>query len=76
MPLYSYVCPAGHVTEQMGKMDGSDAPEFCPVKTGETTDVGSLGDGPCIIKLVCGEPLTKQITATRGLFPGSDNWRR
>jgi hypothetical protein len=73
--MYSYKCPNGHITEQMAKMDGSDAPTVCmaAVEPGEE-ELRTRQRGDALPP--CGKPLTKQISATRSGFPGADNWRR
>lgn len=83
MPLYEYVCDS-HRIEQIGKVDGSDAPRHCPVMGPCSFCNGSGDDGAPIIgrclacsngKRACGKTLRKVISAPNGNFPGADSWR-
>ena len=77
MPLYEFRCEAGHVTEEVCKMDLSDAPTRCPVirqgcfkaVTEEGTEIWGLNPE-------CRKPLTKIISAPTNTFPGADSWRK
>lgn len=64
MPLYVYRCPDGHTTEQIVKLDGSDAPMHCRACV-----------DPEAINCRCEKPLTKVLAAPASVFPGADSWR-
>lgn len=68
MPLYEFVCPAGHRFEQHCKIDGSDLPTSCPHVLPEGGDEGTTR---------CGAPVEKVISRSQGfvswkspMFPG------
>lgn len=67
MPLYTFRCPAGHVTDELlCKSDLSDAPRTCCVLVG--------GEEP-FSQRVCGKPFELNLAAPASVFPGADRWR-
>ena len=64
MPLYVYRCPDGHTTEQIVRIDASDAPTHCPACV-----------RPDEIDCSCGKPLRKLLAPVADTFPGADSWR-
>lgn len=64
MPLYVYRCPDGHITEQIVRIDGSDAPTACPACV-----------NPDALECECAKPLTKLLAPVADTFPGADSWR-
>ena len=64
MPLYVYRCDDGHVTEQIVRLDGSDAPAHCRACIDHES-----------INCRCEKPLTKILAPVASTFPGADSWR-
>ena len=64
MPLYVYRCDDGHVTEQIVRLDGSDAPTHCRACIDHES-----------INCRCEKPLTKVLAPVASVFPGADSWR-
>jgi len=65
MPLYEYQCKDGHRFEQYGRIDLSDAPTRCPVRT-----------DPNEPKSECFATVEKILSAPSRAFPGADSWRK
>lgn len=63
MPLYNYICKAGHQFEALVKMNLSDEPSRCPVRDGEPAQP-------------CNASVDRLISSPAKLFPGADSWRK
>lgn len=62
MPLYEYICPAGHVHETTRSVEDRDRPVLCPETAGAPPRI-------------CGLPMARLISPP-GCFPGADSWRK
>jgi hypothetical protein len=66
MPMYEYVCEAGHNSEHLVKLDGTNVPVRCTVLMDPSARPGH----------VCDRPIRRVMSVPSGTFPGADSWRK
>lgn len=72
MPLYTYVCPRGHETEALVKLDESNAPVYCKHTHGEMLVPADNHS----VHYPCNKELTKKMSVNAKCFPGADSWQK
>jgi len=77
VPLYDFVCEAGHVEERL--CSAAAAAEPGPCRASVPLHVPpELGLPPSFARqpLVCGKSMQRRLSVPAPIFPGADRWRK